>query len=56
MNAELEGKAKKGETFVGRSHYYKYVDKFGFYTDTCCGFLKQDNTWKDTWLVSIKVI
>lgn len=50
LNAELEEKAKHGEKFVGRSQYYKYVDKFGFYTDTCCGYLKQDNTWKDTWL------
>ena len=52
LNAELEKKALKEEKIVGRSQYYKYVDKFGFYTSTCCGYLEQDNTWKDTWVVS----
>jgi hypothetical protein len=51
LNVELEQKSKKGDSYVGQSQYYKYVDKFGFYTDTCCGYLQQDNTWKDTWVV-----
>lgn len=50
LNVEVEKKSKKGDSYVGRSQYYKYVDKFGFYTDTCCGYLQQDNTWKDTWV------
>ena len=28
-----------------------YVDKFGFHTPTCCGYLAQDNTWTDDWVV-----
>lgn len=27
------------------------VNQFGFHVDTCCGFLPQNNTWTDNWLV-----
>ena len=28
----------------------KYVDRFGFDIDTCCGYYPQDNTWNDDWV------
>ncbi|CAL1276696.1 unnamed protein product [Larinioides sclopetarius] len=27
-----------------------YVNKFGFHTTTCCGFVPQVNSWKDDWV------
>lgn len=27
------------------------VNQFGFHVDTSCGFLPQDNTWTDDWIV-----
>lgn len=30
----------------------KYVTQFGFHTNTCCGYIAQENTWSDDWLVS----
>ncbi|XP_054616161.1 ketosamine-3-kinase isoform X1 [Dunckerocampus dactyliophorus] len=27
-----------------------YVDKFGFPTTTCCGYLPQENEWQDDWV------
>lgn len=29
-----------------------YVTQFGFHTNTCCGFIPQENAWSDDWLVS----
>jgi len=29
------------------------IKQFGFYVETCCGFLAQNNTWTDDWLVRI---
>ncbi|XP_050527216.1 fructosamine-3-kinase-like [Daktulosphaira vitifoliae] len=26
------------------------IKKFGFYVETCCGFLPQDNTWNENWI------
>ncbi|XP_061556723.1 ketosamine-3-kinase [Phycodurus eques] len=26
-----------------------YVDKYGFSTSTCCGYIPQDNEWQDEW-------
>ena len=28
-----------------------YVTQFGFHTNTCCGFIPQENAWSDDWLV-----
>ncbi|KAE8749584.1 hypothetical protein FOCC_FOCC003572 [Frankliniella occidentalis] len=28
----------------------KYVTQFGFHTNTCCGFIPQENAWSDDWL------
>ena len=27
-----------------------FVERFGFETETCCGFLPQGNSWKDNWV------
>ncbi|XP_019752928.1 ketosamine-3-kinase [Hippocampus comes] len=27
-----------------------YVDKYGFYTVTCCGYIPQENEWQDDWV------
>ena len=31
----------------------RFVSKFGFHATTCCGFIPQNNEWKDNWVVSI---
>ncbi|KAJ1530476.1 hypothetical protein ONE63_005375 [Megalurothrips usitatus] len=28
----------------------KYITQFGFHTNTCCGYIAQENTWSDDWL------
>lgn len=28
----------------------EYVSQFGFHTTTCCGYIPQDNSWKDDWV------
>ena len=30
----------------------QFIDQFGFHATTCCGFIPQDNTWEDDWIVS----
>lgn len=30
-----------------------FVSQFGFHTTTCCGFIPQNNDWKDNWVVGI---
>jgi len=50
-NEELgrrEGRLKEGSG-------EEYVEKFGFHTTTCCGYLAQDNSWTDDWVVSDQV-
>ncbi|KAK2179675.1 hypothetical protein NP493_477g00038 [Ridgeia piscesae] len=45
-NEELgrrEGRLKEGSG-------EEYVEKFGFHTTTCCGYLAQDNSWTDDWV------
>ncbi|GFT12232.1 ketosamine-3-kinase [Nephila pilipes] len=27
-----------------------YIDKFGFHTTTCCGYIEQVNCWKEDWV------
>lgn len=27
------------------------INQFGFHIETCCGFIPQNNTWTDDWLV-----
>ncbi|XP_068678289.1 ketosamine-3-kinase-like [Montipora foliosa] len=40
-------KLKKAES--GKDQDSKAVDKFGFLTTTCCGYLAQNNEWHDDW-------
>lgn len=28
----------------------RFINQFGFHTTTCCGYIPQDNTWKDNWV------
>ncbi|XP_067141055.1 ketosamine-3-kinase-like [Centruroides vittatus] len=28
----------------------RFINQFGFHTTTCCGYIAQDNTWKDDWV------
>ena len=51
LNSEIEDKAKKSETFVGKSELYRHVNQFGFDITTCCGYIPQDNTWQKDWAV-----
>uniref|UniRef100_A0A8C9I108 protein-ribulosamine 3-kinase n=1 Tax=Piliocolobus tephrosceles TaxID=591936 RepID=A0A8C9I108_9PRIM len=53
----LENK-KRGETLLkeagtvgrrGEGAEPRYVNKFGFHTVTCCGFIPQVNEWQDDW-------
>lgn len=30
----------------------EHVNQFGFQTTTCCGYIPQENSWKDNWVVS----
>lgn len=30
-----------------------HISQFGFRCTTCCGYIAQDNSWKDDWVVSI---
>lgn len=41
--------AAEGGGSVGSSA--SYVEQFGFPINTCCGYISQDNTWTDDWLV-----
>lgn len=29
------------------------VNQFGFHVETCCGFIPQNNTWTDDWIVNL---
>lgn len=34
----------------------KFISQFGFFTTTCCGYIPQNNEWKDNWVVSILLL
>lgn len=42
---------KFDESHVGGGEESKPVTQFGFSVPTCCGYLPQDNTWNDDWVV-----
>lgn len=48
--------AKLGDQLADM-HLYNFkeeqskINQFGFHVETCCGFLPQNNTWTDNWLV-----
>uniref|UniRef100_K7FQH1 protein-ribulosamine 3-kinase n=1 Tax=Pelodiscus sinensis TaxID=13735 RepID=K7FQH1_PELSI len=54
-NQKCGGKLKKEENSVGRfgkgagRSEPQYVDKFGFHTVTCCGYIQQVNEWQSDW-------
>ena len=54
-NIKLGEKVTSDETYVGQSEKDAptYVAQFGFPVTTCCGYLAQDNTWCDDWVVSL---
>ena len=53
QNAELYKAKKKLENKVHKGgKEFEGVAQFGFHTNTCCGYLEMDNTWKDDWQVS----
>lgn len=33
-----------------------YVSQFGFHCTTCCGYIPQNNEWKDDWVVSMSFV
>lgn len=37
---------------IHKSVTFELVDKFGFDVTTYCGFIPQDNSWQDDWVVS----
>ncbi|KAM6111309.1 LOW QUALITY PROTEIN: fructosamine-3-kinase [Pterocles gutturalis] len=42
------GEKKRREIHSGHSES-QYVDKFGFHTATCCGYIPQVNEWQSDW-------
>lgn len=36
-------------------HGQSDINQFGFHVETCCGFIPQNNTWTDDWLVYISM-
>jgi len=48
-NSELKQKATSCSQSVHKGSYSGFSDKFGFPVTTCCGYLPQDNEWKDSW-------
>nr|XP_025043784.1 ketosamine-3-kinase isoform X3 [Pelodiscus sinensis] len=52
-NQKLGEKLKKEENTVGKSEGQtdiQFVDRFGFHTVTCCGYLPQVNDWQNDWV------
>ncbi|MGH0169709.1 UNVERIFIED_CONTAM: hypothetical protein FKN15_058047 [Acipenser sinensis] len=52
-NQSLKEKLDKGEQTVGKGSgqsEVQYVDKFGFHTATCCGYIPQVNDWQSDWV------
>ncbi|XP_073166421.1 ketosamine-3-kinase-like isoform X2 [Lepidochelys kempii] len=52
-NQKLGEKLKKEGNTVGKSEGQtdiQFVDRFGFHTVTCCGYLPQVNDWQNDWV------
>ncbi|XP_075702234.1 ketosamine-3-kinase-like [Rhinoderma darwinii] len=50
-NQRLRGKLDKESGTVGAGQSdMEYIDKFGFHTVTCCGYLPLVNDWQEDWV------
>ncbi|XP_048467007.1 ketosamine-3-kinase isoform X3 [Rhincodon typus] len=52
-NAKLKDQEKKDAQTVGKGpgqSEIQYVNRFGFHTTTCCGYLPQNNDWQSDWV------
>ncbi|CAH1800412.1 unnamed protein product [Owenia fusiformis] len=50
-NDEVGKRLSLQESSVHKDESLEYVSRFGFPVTTCCGYLPQDNTWQDDWVV-----
>ncbi|XP_063817066.1 ketosamine-3-kinase-like isoform X2 [Pseudophryne corroboree] len=53
-NQRLQEKMNKESGIVGKGpgqSDVQYIDKFGFHTVTCCGYLPLVNDWQDDWVI-----
>lgn len=50
-NEEKKKRSEKDEGFVHKEED-SFVSQFGFDVATCCGYITQDNSWQDNWVVS----
>lgn len=53
-NQKLGEKFEKQQNIVGKGASQsdlQHVDKFGFHTVTCCGYLPQVNDWQNDWVI-----
>lgn len=48
-NSELNKKAEKKSQSVHKGNYSYHSSQFGFPVTTCCGYLPQDNEWRESW-------
>ncbi|XP_067860398.1 ketosamine-3-kinase-like [Heptranchias perlo] len=51
-NAKFQEQQKRDAQTVGKGpgqSAIQYVDKFGFHTITCCGYIPQNNDWQSDW-------
>ena len=50
-NEELLSKSEKSNSSVHGDQGGEGVTRFGFHVPTCCGYIPQDNTWNEDWVV-----
>ena len=51
-NSELGKRTQQQAASVHKGEdAMEFVGRFGFHTTTCCGYIPQDNTWEDDWVV-----
>ncbi|XP_074640145.1 ketosamine-3-kinase-like [Tubulanus polymorphus] len=51
-NTKIKDKSESMATSVHKQgEDVKYIEKFGFHVPTCCGFIPQDNSWIDDWVI-----
>lgn len=52
-NIEKLQNAESEKHQIGEDQHTAAVEKFGFPTTTCCGYIAQNNDWHDDWVVSV---